>query len=101
MTPTTHPYSLCARTGKTAVAKASVDAASTFDDEIPDVTRRQFSDVVSGRESPTSQGGQALVSNTSDEGSYLEYDDINLGIVFYKTPDQNLNHSVVVDNRNA
>jgi len=107
-TPTAHPYSLRARTGK--VAKASVDAASTFDDEIPDVTsaigtspvtHRQFSDVVSGRESPTSQGGQALVSNTSDEGSYLEYDDINLGIVSYKTPDQNLNHSVVVDNCNA
>jgi hypothetical protein len=109
-TPTVHPYSLRARAGKTAVAKASVDAASTFDDEIPDVTsaigtspvtRRQFSDVVSGRKSPTSQGGQALVSNTSDEGSYLKYDDINLGIVSYKTPDQNLNHSVVADNRNA
>ena len=81
-TPTVHPYSLRARTGKAVAMKSPADAASVSDHEDPNpsttlstglTTHRRYSDVVLGQfTSPAPKGGQSLADKPSDEGSAFE-----------------------------
>ncbi|KIM46695.1 hypothetical protein M413DRAFT_23065 [Hebeloma cylindrosporum] len=106
-TPSVHPYSLRARTGKAAAKKGPTDAASTSDKDIPNptgalstgrTTRRRYSDVVSGHESPELQGGPVVINKSGDEGStFKDLDRIDKGNESDEpslSPDQNLNRWV-------
>ena len=97
-TLTVHPYALRTRTGKAEAIIASV-AASTSEQDVQDrnspspVSRRLFSDVVIGQNTPALRGGHEIIENASDEGETFEDLDATRGSDDQEdhTPDQNLN----------
>jgi len=88
----------------TAAKKGQVDVTSTSDNETPNPsgtlgtgapTRRRYSDVVVGRESPVFVGGQKDLNKSGDEGSPFKdldsEDKGNESDELSPPPDQNLN----------